>query len=190
MRKKGNAIRNFNNKRYKRLQVCVSFHISYPNTSFSFNFSLTFFSVPINSETWFLLDASNSDSLASKVCYQQEKHTASRHIERFHFTGGNRQLSLPWYIAAKKAQTYDLKTEHLFLIEEYLQRKLIPPPPKKIAELIPSSLLPIKSLHLRNLVKLRFCRRSSPFRPPSPNTSKVLPPIELRSHMLGTGQKY
>ena len=66
----GNAIRNFNDKRYKRLLVCVSFHISYPNTSFSFNFSLTFFSVPINSETWFLLDASNSDSLASRVCYQ------------------------------------------------------------------------------------------------------------------------
>ena len=91
MRKMGNAIRNFNDKRYKRLLVCVSFHISYPNTSFSFNFSLTFFSVPINSETWFLLDASNSDSLASKVCYQtKKKHTTSRYIERFHFIGGNR----------------------------------------------------------------------------------------------------
>ena len=37
-------------------------------TSFSFNFSLTFLSVVINSVVWLLWDISNSDILASNIC--------------------------------------------------------------------------------------------------------------------------
>lgn len=37
-------------------------------TSFSFNFSLTFLSVVINSVVWLLWDISNSDILVSNIC--------------------------------------------------------------------------------------------------------------------------
>ena len=62
-----------------------------------------------------------------------------------------------------------------------------PPPPQENCRIEPYKFTSNKVITFKKSGKIQVL---SAIRPPSPNTSRVLPPIELRSHLLGAGKKY
>ena len=67
---------------------------------------------------------------------------------------------------------------------------LLPLPPQENCRIEPYKFTSNEVITFKKSGKIQVLSAINPSRPPSPNTSRVLPPIEPRSHMLGTGQKY
>lgn len=66
----------------------------------------------------------------------------------------------------------------------------LPPLPQENCRIEPYKFTSNEVITFKKSGKIQVLSAINPSRPPSPNTSRVLPPIELRSHMLGAEQKY